>query len=251
MSDFWLTEYIPHLVVQPADARLNPPEGYLFVQDGLIISCGVLYALLYVFLMMRVVKDGVLPGSIKFLSLTLAYELYYAFATTSTRLERICFLVWFELDLAFVALALWRVHGPDQGKRIAGEMLVYCITALAGLRYLGYLYPDDREQITAYWTGILLQLPAGWVYVYGLVKHRSLLGHSLETWYAACFSRCRGCLTAYGLFIWRYLNIPRNWEYVGSFWNIAVIVITLIPETVYPFLYIWVFNQNKSKVKRG
>ncbi len=67
MSDFWLTDHIRHLVVQPADARLNPPEGYLFVQDGLIISCGVLYALLYVFAMMRAVKDGVLPGSLKYL----------------------------------------------------------------------------------------------------------------------------------------------------------------------------------------
>jgi hypothetical protein len=67
MSDFWLTEHIRHLVVQPADARLNPPEGYLFIQDGLIISCGVLYALLYVFGMMRAVKDGVLPGSLKYL----------------------------------------------------------------------------------------------------------------------------------------------------------------------------------------
>lgn len=75
MSDFWLTEYIRHLVVQPADARLNPPEGYLFVQDGLIISCGVLYALLYVFGMMRAVKDGVLPGSIKYL---------YAYQTSCT-----------------------------------------------------------------------------------------------------------------------------------------------------------------------
>ena len=211
MSDFWLTEHIRHLVVQPADARLNPPEGYLFVQDGFIISCGVIYAFLYVFVMIRAVKDRVLPGTIKYLyagrllavyytgwltvrfrSLTLAYELYYAFATTSTRLERICFLAWFELDLTFVALALWRVYRPDQRKRIAGEMFIYCITALAGLRYLGYLYPDDREQITAYWTGILLQLPVGWVYVYGLVKHRSLLGHSLEIWYAACFSHHRG-----------------------------------------------------------
>lgn len=67
MSDFRLTEYIRHLVVQPADARLNPPEGYFFVQDGLIISCGVLYALLYVFCMMRAVKDEVLPASIKYM----------------------------------------------------------------------------------------------------------------------------------------------------------------------------------------
>lgn len=82
-------------------------------------------------------------------------------------------------------IALWRVYGPGQRKRIAAEMFVYCVTALAGLRYLCSLYPDDREQVTAYWTGILLQLPAGWVYAYGLVKHRSLLGHSLEIWYVA------------------------------------------------------------------
>lgn len=77
MSDFWLTEYIRHLVVQPADARLNPPEGYLFVQDGLIISCGVLYALFYVFCMMRAVKDGVLPGSIKYMYADKLLTVYY------------------------------------------------------------------------------------------------------------------------------------------------------------------------------
>lgn len=26
-----------HLIVQPSDAKLNPPESYLFIQDGLII----------------------------------------------------------------------------------------------------------------------------------------------------------------------------------------------------------------------
>ncbi|KAL4763658.1 uncharacterized protein BDW70DRAFT_131275 [Aspergillus foveolatus] len=247
MSDFWLTDHIRHLVVQPADARLNPPEAYLFVQDGLIISCGVLYALTYVFCMMRAVKDRVLPGSIKYLSLTLAYELYYAFATTSTRTERICFLVWFQLDLIFVGLALWRVYGRDQWRRVAGEMVVYFVTACGLFRYLGYIYPDDREQVTAYWTGILLQLPVGWVYVYRLLKDRSILGHSLEIWLA----RYLGCFTAYGVFSWRYLNVPQNWEYVGSFWSIAIIVATLLPETVYPFLYIWVFSGSKSKVKRG
>jgi hypothetical protein len=39
-----------HLVAQRQDLRLNPPESYLFVQDGLIIICGVLYALCYFFL---------------------------------------------------------------------------------------------------------------------------------------------------------------------------------------------------------
>ncbi|KAL6232070.1 hypothetical protein BDW75DRAFT_233098 [Aspergillus navahoensis] len=247
MSVFWLTDYIQHLVVQPADARLDPPEAYLFVQDGLIISCGVLYALTYVFCMMRVVKDRVLPGSVKYLSLTLAYELYYAFVTTSTRTERVCFLIWFLLDLIFVGLSLWCVYRFSQGQRIAGEMVIYFVTALGVLKYLGHLYPDDHEQVTAYWTGILLQLPVGWVYVYRLVRDRSVLGHSLEIWLV----RYLGCFTAYSVFIWRYINVPQNWEYVGSFWSIAVIAATLVPETVYPFLYIWVFCANKTKLKMG
>ncbi len=32
-----------HLIVQPSDAALNPPEAYFYVQDGLMIACGVLY----------------------------------------------------------------------------------------------------------------------------------------------------------------------------------------------------------------
>lgn len=56
-----------HLIVQPSDAELNPPESYLFIQDGLIISCGVLYALCYVFYMARTYKDKTLSGVVEYL----------------------------------------------------------------------------------------------------------------------------------------------------------------------------------------
>jgi len=57
-----------HLVVQPSDARLNPPESYLFVQDFLIVSCGVLYAFCYFFYMLRTVRDKTLAGPVEYLS---------------------------------------------------------------------------------------------------------------------------------------------------------------------------------------
>ncbi|KAL2837766.1 hypothetical protein BJY01DRAFT_220566 [Aspergillus pseudoustus] len=249
MANFRLVEHLSHLVVQPSDVRLNPPEGYLFVQDGLIISCGVLYALMYAFAMILVVRDRFLPGSVKYLSLTLAYEFYYAFTTTSTLTERACFLIWFALDLAFVGLALWQVYSPAQRHRIVTEMaMLYFPLALGALKCLSTLYPDERQQVTAYWTGIFLQLPVGWVYVYRLLADRSTRGQSLEVWLV----RYLGCFTAYGVFIWRYLNVPRNWGYVGSFWSIGVIVATLVPETVYPFVYIWVWKgSERRKVKVG
>lgn len=55
-----------HLVVQPGDLALNPPESYLYIQDGLIISCGVLYALCYVFYMIRTYRDKTCAGFIEF-----------------------------------------------------------------------------------------------------------------------------------------------------------------------------------------
>lgn len=68
-------------------------------------------------------------------------------------------------------------------------------------------------------------------------------------------TRYLGTLTAYAVFFWRYLNIPQNWAYVASPWSVGIIVLTLLPETVYPFIYVWVhakqgeWERGKRKVK--
>ncbi|KAL1957169.1 hypothetical protein VTO42DRAFT_6312 [Malbranchea cinnamomea] len=197
--------------------------------------------------MIRAWRDKKVPGdeygSIQFLCLTMAYELYYAFATTSTKTERIGFLAWFELDVTFAALAIRRIYRPDQQRVIYRNMILGFLGGLAGLHALTNSYPDDRHQVTAYWTGILLQLPIGWACVILLWKANDTRGHSLEIW----LTRYLGCFTAYGVFFWRYLNVPQNWEYVASPLSIGIIVLTLIPETIYPFLYIWVYKTQKTK----
>ncbi|KAE8152011.1 hypothetical protein BDV25DRAFT_151761 [Aspergillus avenaceus] len=247
MPHFELAHRTGHLIVQPADLALNPPESYLFVQDGLIISCGVLYALCYFFCMCRVYRDKTYPAAsingIQYLCLTMVYEIYYAFTTTTTWFEKLAFLVWFEFDLAFCAVAIRQAHGPDQRKRLARNMLLGVLAGLLFLHWLTGLYPDEREQVTAYWTGILLQLPIGWVCLYYLWRDHDTSGHSLEMW----LTRYLGCFAAYGVFFWRYLNVPQNWEYVGSAWSIWIIVLTLVPETVYPFVYVWAYKIRKAK----
>lgn len=82
-----------HLIVQPSDLHLNPPESYLFIQDSLIISYGVLYALFYMFYMTRTYKDHYISEFVMYLAGTMSYEIYYAVATTSTRFELSFFFV--------------------------------------------------------------------------------------------------------------------------------------------------------------
>jgi len=69
MSNFKLARAFDnaHLIVQPADLALNPPESYLYIQDGLIISCGVLYALCYFFYAIRTFRDGFCAGPVEYL----------------------------------------------------------------------------------------------------------------------------------------------------------------------------------------
>jgi hypothetical protein len=114
--------------------------------------------------------------------LTMAYEIFYALTTTSTLFEILAFLVWFVFDLGFVAIAIQHAHSPEQRKRITPNMIFGVLAGVLFLRWLTSIYPDEREQITAYWTGILLQFPIGWVCLYSLWKHHDTSGHSLEMW---------------------------------------------------------------------
>lgn len=47
------------------------------------------------------------------------------------------------------------------------------------------------------------------------------------------------------------MNVPQNWGYVGSKVSVWVIVLTMLPETVYPFVYIWVHVTKKEKAAKS
>ncbi|PYH28403.1 uncharacterized protein BO87DRAFT_411285 [Aspergillus neoniger CBS 115656] len=247
MPSFTLASQTPHLIIQPSDAALSPPESYLFVQDGLIISCGILYAFCYIFCMIRTYSDRTYPSAsakgIQFMSLTLAYELFYAVVTTTTTFELLAFLAWFLLDVGFVAVAIWRAHEKRDRAWLVRRIVGFVLVGMGVLKGLTMLWPDEREQVTAYWTGILLQMPIGWICLATLWKEWNTKGHSLEIW----LMRYLGCYTAYGVFFWRYWNVPQNWEYVASVWSTGIILWTLLPETVYPFVYVWVHCTSKLK----
>jgi hypothetical protein len=61
-----------HLIPQPSDLLLNPPQSYLFVQDFLILTCALLYLLCYLFYALRTVRDRRLAGPVEFMSATMA-----------------------------------------------------------------------------------------------------------------------------------------------------------------------------------
>ncbi|KAF2113255.1 hypothetical protein BDV96DRAFT_613707 [Lophiotrema nucula] len=236
-----------HLIAQPSDLALNPPEVYFYVQDFLIISCGIFYALCYTAYITRTYRDKTLSGTILYMPTCIAYEIYYAYTCTTTTFEKLGFSVWFMMDIAFCTVAVKCAYPPHK-RRITSFLLVFgTIFGLGFYHTVSLYWPDEREQLTAYWTGTILQLPISVSAPYLLLKTGSTKGHSIEIW----ISRYLGVWTAFSLFIWRYVNVPENWEYVASFWSMAMIVTIIVCETVYPFVYVWVHLKEKRREERN
>lgn len=112
----------------------------------------------------------------------MAYELFYAFRTTSTTFELLCFLAWFLFDVTFVSVAITNAYPQQQRKAVAGRTIAIVVAGIVFLQWLCGQYPDEREQVTAFWTGVILQLPISVGSVWLLVQRRDTKGQSLEIW---------------------------------------------------------------------
>jgi hypothetical protein len=142
-----------HLIPQPVDVAMNPPESYFFITDFLIIACGILYTLCYMFYTIRTYSDRYLAGTVQFLSATMAYEVYYAHICTTTSFQCACFFVWFLFDITFVIVALNYAYAPQERRRTIVKLLWQVPAWMLFLWWCGKQWPDDREQMTAFWTG--------------------------------------------------------------------------------------------------
>lgn len=116
----------------------------------------------------------------------MAYEFYYAFATTSTNFERGCFLMWYMLDIVFVWVASHCAYPPSQSKSVMLRTYIGAALGVGFFHLLCQIFPDERQQVTAYWTGLLIQFPCGYASLY-LMMTRGMEGQSVEIWYGHLF----------------------------------------------------------------
>lgn len=132
--------------------------------------------------MTRTIKDKTCAGPIEFLGLTMAYELFYALKTTSTSFELASFMAWFLFDVTFTGVAIFSAYPKARRNGTIMRTIALVVGGIIFLRYLCMLYPDEREQVTAFWTGVVLQLPISVVSLGLVLFKQDTKGHSLEIW---------------------------------------------------------------------
>lgn len=116
----------------------------------------------------------------------IAWELFYGLVVPTSLWQHVGFLVWFALDIIFVAVIVR--YGSFRGRRRdrAKGVIVLALVLLLALYKVSRWYSDDGQQMTAYWSGILLQMPCGMDYHLSdlanegcrNVQHRDLVGSS-------------------------------------------------------------------------
>ncbi|KAI6941714.1 hypothetical protein KC355_g15517, partial [Hortaea werneckii] len=107
--------------------------------------------------------------------------------------ERGCFLMWYMLDIVFVWVASHCAYPPSQSKSVMLRTYIGAALGVGFFHLLCQIFPDERQQVTAYWTGLLIQFPCGYA---------------------------------------------KNWGYVNTWPSWLIIFFTMLPETIWPFVYI-------------
>ena len=49
--------------------------------------------------------------------------------------------------------------------------------------------------------------------------------------------RFLGTFFAISVFLWRYLNVPENWAFVGNPWSIFLVSLWLVGDLLYPCIF--------------
>lgn len=83
------------------------------------------------------------------------------------------------LDITFATVAIM-TYPPKRRRNVLASMVLLLVAGLVTLQVLMQTYPDEREQVTAYWTGLAIQLPVEWESVYLMLSRGNTKGHSLE-----------------------------------------------------------------------
>lgn len=90
--------------------------------------------------------------------------------------------MWFLFDISFVSIAIIHAYPAQRRGVVVARTVGIVVAGIVFLDWLSRKYPDDREQITAFWTGVVLQLPISVGSVWLLLQRRDTKGHSLEIW---------------------------------------------------------------------
>ncbi|KAF2245923.1 hypothetical protein BU26DRAFT_488680 [Trematosphaeria pertusa] len=232
---------LPTLPLGPIDAKNNPPEIYLWVQDYLTIVMGLLWITAYILYIRQAYRDSSYGMPILSLCTNVAWELVYGLFYPPGVAEFVTFLPYFLVDLGLVYTTIqfganeWK-HAPLVQTNIHWIVLLGT-GMLTWAQYSSAILLTDVHE-ASFWSGFACQMIVSWTALSQLISRASTRGHSLLIW----FFRWSGTLCAIAVFQWRVYHYPRDYSYIHTSAATFLFVAAELAELAYPFVFTYVRN---------
>ncbi|RWA05962.1 hypothetical protein EKO27_g9148 [Xylaria grammica] len=225
-----------HLPLSAIDQVNRPPLYYLWVQDGCIITAGLLWTIAYVLYILQAKKDKSYGMPLIALCANIGWELAYGVCFPLSYIETTTFILWFFIDLGIAystvkfASEQWR-HSPLVADRLFAILGVGCVTSL--LMHWAFIKMFVSREEAAFWSGFACQNLLGILSVSQIISRDNTSGHSREIW----LCRWMGSFLAIVVFSWRHYHYPENYPFVGSPVAIFMFVLMELVDLTYILVY--------------
>jgi paspaline synthase len=242
---------LPVLPLSPIDAKNNPPDYYLWVQDYVTILMGILWIAAYILYIRQSYRDKSYGMPILSLCANIAWEFVYGVINPPGFAEFVTFLPYFLVDLGLVYTTIkfgpyeW-AHSPIVKKNLPLIMLVGCGMLTWAQWAIAVLFDDVHE--ASFWSGFACQLIGSWAALAQLISRASTRGHTIAIWWY----RFTGTLCAIFVFQWRVYYYPQDYTYIHTHAANFIFFASEIGELAYPvvFMYIRRREEREDQEKR-
>ncbi|KAH8882057.1 hypothetical protein GQ53DRAFT_798935 [Thozetella sp. PMI_491] len=241
LSDF-------HLPLNPVDQANSPPLYFVWVQDGCILTAGVLWTTAYLLYIRQAFRDKSYGMPLAALCGNIGWEFVWGVLYPPSVAEMLTFVPWLMIDAIIVYTTV--KFGPAEWKQspMISNNLILIITAgsvLVLLVNLALVWTFASTEEAGFWAGFSTQCVLGSASVVQLMARGRTSGQSFAIW----LTRTTGTATVIAMFHWRYWHYPADYPYVGTPMARLFSTIMILADCTYGLVYWNVVRQQKVKAQ--
>ncbi|KAI0183630.1 hypothetical protein EV127DRAFT_376513 [Xylaria flabelliformis] len=237
-----------HLPLNAVDKANEPPLYFLWVQDGCIISTGILWTVAYILYIRQATRDKSYGMPLIAVCANIGWELIYGVFHPLSYAEMVTFIPWFFIDLGIVYTTVqygaqkWK-HSPMIANNLLAILSLGSIFSL--LMHWAFIKTCVSVEEAAFWSGFACQNLLGVSSVAQLMSRNETSGHSWTIW----LCRWIGSLLTIIMFSWRHYHYPEDYPAVSSPMAAFLFVSMELADFMYPLVYKSIAEQSWKKFR--
>ncbi|KFA81248.1 hypothetical protein S40288_09016 [Stachybotrys chartarum IBT 40288] len=235
-----------HLPLNPLDQINQPPLEFLQVQDGLLLTVGVLWTTSYILSCRDAFRDRSYGIPLLTLWFNLGWEFVYGFCFPSSLGDLLVNFPWLfcQLTIAYATIS----HGPAEWKHkplIANNLALWLFGCLPFSICFHWAFiksfPLRKDSILI--SAVMTQMGTSIGGLAHIILKGSTGGHSLGAW----FFRTLGTGLIVTMHVWQWYNYPQDHPIMSLPITLYCVFLFEGADLIYPFAFTFISKYEKQQ----